>query len=106
MPPDDTLHSESEPAGSCDAPIECDHTGAPAAVLALSGAPQTDADAERPPPTFPPVVEIDDLDWAALREFAGGGDIRTRIGSIIERMELLSSTIRTELPLSFDIAFT
>ena len=55
--------------------------------LALTGAPQTDADAERPPRPFPAVVEIEDLDWVALREFAGGGDIRARIGSIVERME-------------------
>src|SRR6186713_3219399 len=99
MPPDDTLHSESE-AGSCDALIESDHTGVPASKLALSGASQTDADAERPPRPFPAVVEIDDLDWAALREFDGGGDIRARIESIIERMEVFLEDPAT--PMLFD----
>ena len=100
MPPDNTLPSDSQPVGPCDASIISDHTGAPASVLALSGVPQTDADAERPPRPFPAVVEIDDLDWAALREFAGGSDFRARIESIIERMEVLLDDPAT--PMLFD----
>jgi hypothetical protein len=100
MPPDDALHSESEPAGSCDAPIESDRTDAPASVLSSSGAPQKDAGTERSPRPFPAVVEIEDLDWLALREFAGGGDFRARIESIIERMEIFLDDPAT--PMLFD----
>jgi hypothetical protein len=92
MRPDDTLPLESEPPGSCD--------GAAASELASSGVPETDADAKRPLRPFPAVVEIDNLDWAALRGFAGGGDIRTRIGSIIERMEVFLDDPTT--PMLFD----
>jgi len=91
MLPDDSLNSESKPAVSCDVPIKSHDT---------SGAPQTETDAERPPPPFPAVVEIEDLDWAALRKFAGGGNIRGRIESIIERMEVFLDDPAT--PMLFD----
>lgn len=87
MLPDDALNTEGEIAGSCDAPIKSDHAGAPASVQASTGAPLAEADAEHPQRPFPPVVEIDDLDWGALREFVGGGDIRARIGTTVEGME-------------------
>lgn len=87
MLPDDSLNPEGELAGSCDAPIKADHAGAPTPVSALTGAPLTEAHAERPPRPFPAVVEIEDLDWQALRKFVGGGDIRARILSTVERME-------------------
>lgn len=87
MLPDDSLNSKGGLAASCDVPIKSDDTSAPTSVLPLSGAPQIEANSERPPRPFPAVVEIEDLDWAALRQFAGGGDIRARIGSTVERME-------------------
>ena len=94
-----SLNSEGELAGSCDATIKADHAGAPTPVSALTG-PLTEANAERPPRPFPAVVEIEDLDWEVLREFVGGGNIRARTGSIIERMESFLDDPAT--PMLFD----
>lgn len=37
-------------------------------------------------PAFPAVVEIEDLDWNALRRSVGGNDVRARIANTVDRM--------------------
>jgi hypothetical protein len=100
MLPDDSPDSKVEWASSCDAPVKSDQANATSSALASTGMPLTEADAERPPRPFPAVVEIEDLDWQAIREFVGGGDIRARAGSIVERMESFLDDPAT--PMLFD----
>jgi hypothetical protein len=52
---------------------------------------ELDATIETAPPAFPPVIDIDDLEWSALGKLVKGGDIRNRIASTVCQMEELLS---------------
>jgi hypothetical protein len=45
--------------------------------------------ADRPPPQVPPVVNVSDLDWAAIRTAVDPSAVRARIRTIVEQMETL-----------------
>jgi hypothetical protein len=47
------------------------------------------APAPPPPPIIPPVVDVADLDWAAIRDAALGTAVRARMRDTVEHMEML-----------------
>ena len=76
----------------------------PAAVIAALSTdtdvePDTDTDSTQPeeaepppppePPPIPPVVDVEDLDWAAVRHAVAAAGVRARIRDTVERMESL-----------------
>jgi hypothetical protein len=62
-------------------------------LVPVCDAPKKDLDAETgiAPPPLPPVVDIDDLEWSALRKLVKEGDVRDRIASTVCQLEELLS---------------
>jgi hypothetical protein len=54
-------------------------------------------DAVNTPPALLPVIDVDDLDWAALRQMIKTGAIRARIDSTVGRMNALLGTPASEM---------
>ena len=52
-------------------------------------APEPARAVEPPPPVVPPVVDVDELDWAAVRAAVDPGAVRARMRRTVERMEAL-----------------
>jgi hypothetical protein len=50
---------------------------------------ETPASPEPSPPPIPPVVDVEDLDWAAVRDAVAAPVVRARIRDTVERMEAL-----------------
>ncbi len=55
----------------------------------LAAAPASAAEVELPPPAIPPVVNVTDLDWSAIRDAVVASGVHTRMRDTVERMEML-----------------
>ena len=58
-------------------------------MLEATAFPEDVAPEALPVPSIPPVVDVDDLDWAAVRESVDPSAIRSRMRDTVERMEAL-----------------
>jgi hypothetical protein len=78
------------PATQADAPpLEGKQAGAPPVEEKPADALPIEAQATPPPPAVPPVVDVRDLDWAAIRAAVDAPALRARMRSVVERMEAL-----------------
>jgi hypothetical protein len=85
-----TMQHEEPGSPDAQAPVL---DAAPAALPDAAPGVPTDADtqpAPQPPvPAFPPVVQVADLDWEAVRQAADPAAVRARMRPIVEAMESL-----------------
>ena len=75
-------------------PVVDDVALPPDAVLPADAAPAAEIDVQSappplPPPPIPPVVDVADLDWAAIRGAVLHSGMRARMRDTVERMEML-----------------
>ena len=82
--PDDGALPLVAPVAETAGPTEAAPSAAP------DGPPAPSLDAPRPPPLgIPPVVDVQDLDWAAIRALVDPAAIRARMRHTVEGMEAL-----------------
>ena len=86
-PVDDAVQPGAEQNDMRPAEEAHDTLASPATDMQAPSEPEQPEQPATPP--VPPVVEVEDLDWAAVRERVNAGAVRARLREIVERMEAL-----------------